>query len=85
MISLSIGGIDVFDHSNRYFDIIVTEEIRINSSYAESRPIDMMGCEKKSFQEFGEEFGKIYDNLSLNNSLCFPENFTGTLSGKWAS
>lgn len=49
MISLSIGGIDVFDHSNRYFDIIVTEEIRINSSYAESRPIDMMGCEKKSF------------------------------------
>ena len=49
MFTISMVGVDIFNQKNRYFDIIVTEEIRINSTSSFSEPIDMIPCQRDTF------------------------------------
>jgi hypothetical protein len=45
----------------------------------------MVPCLPSHFSKYGGELSEIYAKQNLKNALCWPNNFTAMLGGKFSS
>lgn len=45
----------------------------------------MIPCEVRHFSKFGDDMSKLYHSQGLSNFLCWPDNFSVSVGGKFSS